>query len=615
MGERREGWERVSAKRLIRALTLFLITVQGEVWAAEPFVHFSKDVPKEWLTPTERTDFRKTPRYAETVAYCQKLADASDLVHYTSFGKSGEGRDLPLLILAKDGLLTPNATHAAEKLVLLVQNCIHPGECCGKDASMMLARDIAITKKHEAFLDHVVIVFVMIFSPDGHERFDAYSRINQNGPDEMGWRVTSRNLNLNRDYVKADAVEMQALIKLWNCWKPDLHFDNHTTDGGDWQYDIMYAVENHDATARPIRRWLDDKFLPSVMPALKKDGHLPMRYFGLIDRSNPTMGIRSGGFSPRFSTGYAAIRNRPSVLVEMHMLKPYRTRVIGTYNIMLHALELMNREPDVLRKANQQADQKAVQMGRSYSPERTLPITIERTNDAVPFRFKGVKFTRVHSEISGDTRVIYDNSAPYEVDSVWFNETKVAKSVNPPLAYIIPPQWTEVIELLELHDVPIVRTTGQITGSFESYRFEDVSFTPWPYEGRFSPKYKTVPIVEQRTFPAGSAIVPLDHTQAKLAIHLLEPEAPDSLVKWGFFNAIFEQKEYAEHYILESLAEKMLKDDPKLREEFDKKLESDEAFRNDPRARLYFFYRRSPYWDERQSVYPVSRLLTMPKQK
>ena len=573
-----------------------------------PLANPSSDVPSEWLTRAERTGFRQTPRYDETIAFCRRLAESSEWIQYRTFGTSPEGRDLPLLIASKDGEFTPAAAKAAAKLVVFVQNCIHPGECAGKDASLMLLRDIAVTRTRSGLLDHVVLLIAPIFNPDGHERFGPYSRINQNGPEEMGWRVTSRNLNLNRDYMKADAAEMRAWLALWNAWLPDLHFDNHTTDGGDWQYDLMFAADTHAAAAPQVANWLTEALYPQMLPALEADGHIAMTFFGLIDSKDPSKGISSGGFGPRFSTGYAAIRNRPSILVETHMLKPYRTRVIAHYNIMRRALEVIDRDPGGLREANRAADSATVRMGVIHDPDARMPLAIGGTDETVPFTFKGYAYRRELSDVSGDVRIVYDNTKPIEIETVWRNGTKVTKEVNPPIGYIIPPQWTEVIELIQAHGLRCERLAEPITAEFESYRFKEVSFPTRPYEGRFQARYETEPIVEKRTYLAGSVFVPLDQPDAKVAVHLLEPEAPDSLVSWGFFNAIFEQKEYGEHYVLEDLARRMLADDPELREEFENRVRTDREFASSPRARLYFFYKRSPYWDDRMNVYPVARI-------
>lgn len=569
----------------------------------------SRDVPEEWLTFTEQTDFQQTPRYDETVRYCRRLAEASPWVEYQTFGTSPQGRPLPLLVVSKDGLFTPHAARESGKLVVFAQNCIHAGECAGKDASLMLVRDMAITKTRAELLDHVVFLVNPIFNVDGHERFGPYNRINQNGPDAMGWRVTSRNLNLNRDYTKADTVEMQAWLNLFNRWRPHLHFDNHSTDGGDWQYDLTYSAEMHEAAPPAISGWLSDRWWPTVTSALEADGHTPMTYFFRVDPKDPRKGIISGGFGPRYSTGYVSLRNRPSILVESHALKPYRTRVIGHYNLMLHSLELLNREPKPLLNAIREAERRTVAMGSTYKKDARLPIAIERTDEGEPFHFKGYAYQVEQSSVSGTTRIIYDNTKTGEFDTVWYHTTKVAREINPPLAYIVPAQWTEVIDRLRWHGLRFETLAQPRTLRVQSYRFDELSFPEGPYEGRFGPRYTTRAVTEERTFPPGSVIVPVGQPDGRVAIHLLEPDASDSLVAWGFFNAMFERKEYAEAYVLEDVARKMLASDPDLKKEFAKKLAEDPSFAADSRARLYFFYEQSPYWDDHLNRYPVGRLI------
>jgi hypothetical protein len=200
---------------------------------------------------------------------------------------------------------------------------------------------------------------------------------------------------------------------------------------------------------------------------------------------------------------------------------------------------------------------------------------------------------------------------------------RIAKTVVPPAAYIVPPSWTAVIEVLAAHGIQTLRTSRAWEGRVETYRCDSPRWNARPFEGRqvlFSPgESEGAPpsdaalgdcraVTETMAFPAGSAVVPLDQRGAKLAIHFLEPQAPDSAVAWGFFNAVFEQKEFGEGYVLEPLARRMLAEDPKLAAEFEARVASDPKFAADREARLNFFFQRSPWRDPRQGLYPVGRL-------
>jgi len=592
--------------RCFAALLSLALVAGSSALAGEPAV--AAQPAEDWLTKAERTEFRETARYDEVVEYCKRLAAESDFVEYRPFGKSPLGRDMPLVIAASGGEFDPQKAKASGKRIVLIQNAIHSGECDGKDASLMLLREMVITKTREELLRNAIVLVIPIYNVDGHERFGPHGRINQNGPTQMGWRTTAQNLNLNRDYMKADAPETRAWLSLFNEWQPDLHIDTHTTNGGDWQYDIMLAWDESPMGAGPVVRWLKETLHENLMTGLAADGHVPAIYFDLNDSRNPERGITSGAFEPRFSNGYVSLRGRPSILVESHMLKPYRTRVMGTLSVLRNTLELVNRYADSLREAVAAADAQAIELGRNAETDRKLALVVRNTEEAVPFSFKGFAYERALSEISGAAWIRYDQTRPALFGIEWTNGTEPAKEVVPPVAYVFPPQWTDAIELLEAHGLRIERFKEPAKLRVESYRLSEPKFATRPFEGRFRASFASEAVKEEREFPAGSVIVPLDQVGSRVAVHLLEPDGPDSLVSWGFFNTIFEQKEYAEGYVLEKLAREMIESDPALRKEFEDKVASDAEFAKDARARLYFFYQRSPYWDAELGRYPVGRL-------
>jgi len=566
----------------------------------------------EWQTYAEKTDYRETPTYPETIAYSRRLAAASSLIRYSSFGDSGEGRELPLLIATEGETFTPDESRKARKAVVLVQACIHSGEPDGKDAGLALLRDIGVARMYPALLKNVVLLFIPIYNTDGHERSSPYNRINQNGPADMGWRATTTNQNLNRDYMKADTPETRSWLSLWNQWNPDLFVDCHVTDGADYRSHITYHFEHHEAINPNVLAWEREIIDGKVAPATEDAGSVISWYLEFADNRDYAKGIRDFNGSPRFSTGYVPLRNRPAILIETHMLKDYRARVEGTYDFLRFVLEEVNRDPERLLNAVRAADHESLSLVQDR--EREFPIDFELTDETVPYPLKAFKAETEESMVSGDVRVIF-GTEPLDLTVPMYNTFRVKKAVTPPLYYLVPPQWGEVIEVLEAHGLQIQRTTEPMEIEVESYRFSEVQFPPGPFEGRFLPRFRAELITEQRTFPARSVVVPLEQELAKLAINLLEPEAPDSLLAWGFFNAIFEQKEYAESYILEGLAREMMAEDPKLREEFEERLANDAAFAASPNERLHFFYRRSPYWDPYMNLYPVGRVITgLPKQ-
>jgi len=565
-------------------------------------------IPPEWRTHAELTDYRETPSYDDTVAFARRLAHASPAIDYESFGFSGEGRELPLIIASETGAFTPEAAHAQGKAVVLVQACIHAGEPDGKDAGFALLRDIGITKTAAGILENVVLLFIPIYNTDGHERPSPYNRINQNGPREMGWRTTSTYQNLNRDYMKADTPETRAWLRLWNQWQPDLFIDCHVTDGADYRCNITYHHEHHAGVDSAVLDWERDVFGGRVAPATEAAGNVISWYLEFIDNRNLELGTRDFNGSPRFSTGYVPARNRPGILIETHMLKDYRSRVIGTYDFVRAALTEVNRDPERLRRLGREADERTVAAGKEFDSTELYPLDFELTDEATPFELKAFEYETEQSEVSGDLRVIYGRE-PLDLTVPMYQTFRVTKAVAPPLYYVVPFQWNEVIDVLKAHGLEMRTLAASASIEIESYRFTNVSWPHGPFEGRYMPRFDVDRTSETRVFPAGSVVVPLAQPAGRVILNLLEPEAPDSLARWGFFNALFEEKEYAEHYVLEDLAREMMANDPALAREFAERLASDEEFAASPSERLRFFYKRSPYWDPLMNLYPVGRII------
>ncbi|MBA3805148.1 MAG: M14 family metallopeptidase, partial [Acidobacteria bacterium] len=438
----------------------------------------SPSVPVEWQTHAEKTNYRETPTYVETIAYSRKLEEASKWIRLIEFGKSGEGRSLPLIVAAKDETLTPEAARKSGKAIVLIQACIHAGETDGKDAGLALLRDIAITKTREALLNRVVVLFIPIYNTDGHERRSPFNRINQNGPAEMGWRANATNLNLNRDYLKADAPETRAWLKLWNEWQPDLFIDCHVTDGADFRYNVTYQFEQHDNVSQAVAAWSREAFEKRIMPAAEAAGNLISPYMEFRDNRDPAKGIDSFISSPRFATGYVPLtRNRPALLIETHMIKDHRSRVRGTYDILRSSLEEVNRDPQSLMRAVRLADEQTLKSGQSYDASRRIALSVKLTDQPSQKLLKGWEFKRELSPVSGAMRVEW-GTKPLDMKVPYYTEAQPSVSVAPPLYYVIPQQWTEVVEVLAAHGVKLQRLKIPAELEVESYRFRDVKADP-----------------------------------------------------------------------------------------------------------------------------------------
>ena len=562
-----------------------------------------------WITPAEISHFKTTPNYTDTRAYLERLAAAApDTIKLTRFGVSPEGRDLMLVIAASGGEFTPEAARKSGKQILLVQAGIHAGEIEGKDAGLMLLRDLSVGKKLPHLLDHAILVYEPIFNVDGHENSTPYNRINQNGPNSMGFRATAQNLNLNRDYIKADAPEMRDWLVMFRTWLPDFFMDIHTTDGADFQYDLTWYTEDWGSLDPAVLAWQNSALKNRIFPQTEKRGHLLSPYLELEDHRDITKGIVNFGSGTRFSTGYVALQNRAALLVETHMLKSYETRVQATYDLIVEVLSEFNAHPGELRKAVEIADRNTIARAEKTGVE--IPIAFKTTDKPETFELKGVVSTQTHSDISNDIWTQYDSSKPQTMKVPFWRDLVVTKRVTLPAAYIVPAGWTQVLEKLAEHGLDVERLKKPVTLDVQRYRLDDPHWGTAPFEGRLMLKaFKMTTESANVEFPAGSAIVRMDQRAANVAVTLLEPEAPDSMLRWGFLNAMFEQKEYGDARVLEKLARDLMAKHPGLKAEFEAKLANDKAFAADPQARLEFFYRHSPWYeDQNVGIYPVVRL-------
>ncbi|HEY6548087.1 MAG TPA: M14 family metallopeptidase, partial [Vicinamibacteria bacterium] len=565
-----------------------------------------------WATPAEQSGLTATPRYEETVAWLRRLVAASSVLDMVSLGKSPEGRDLWLVIASKERAFTPEALRAAGKPTLFAQAAIHAGEVDGKDAGMMLLRDLTVGGTKRALLDRANFLFVPIFNVDGHERFSAFTRINQRGPKEAGYRTTARNLNLNRDYAKLDAPEMRHLVRALNTWPVDLYYDLHVTDDTDHQYDMTYGHNWPTAWSPSIAGWLENTLLPGTDALLRAQGHIPGRFVQLVDHDDPAQGLLPWFANPRFSNGWGDARHLPTILVEAHSLKPFAQRVLANYVLLASTLEILGERGAELRRAvREDQDRRPAELVLDWEAPKAPTRTLE-----VP----GVEWRIVPSALSGGTRIEYTGK-PRTWTAPKYDRTVPVTTVKRPRAYWVPPAWSDVIERLELQGLRVERQNEHHLVAVEMTRIREPKLASQPFEGRVGVSARFESERHAQVFPPGTVRVPTDQPLGDLLMLLLEPASPDSFFAWGFFHEVLQPTEYFEAYVLEPMAERMLAEDPALRAEFEKRLKEDPAFRAGPgakgspqeaflpssTARLQWLYERTPFYDERAFLYPIGR--------
>ncbi len=559
-------------------------------------------MPNEpWATPCEASRFVDSPDYESTVEWLWKLTDASDRLEMVSLGKSPQQREIWAVILSTEGAFTAEALRSSRRPLLLAQAGIHSGEIDGKDAGMMLLRDLTVLERYEGLVDGINFVFVPIFSVDAHEHSSEYSRMNQRGPRVQGWRTNARNLNLNRDYTKADTPEMRAMLAALTDYDPDLYVDIHVTDGADYQYDITYGFNGEHGWSPHAARWMTDHLRPAVDRDLTEMGHIPGPLIFVVDGRDITQGSYDWTAGPRFSNGYGDARHLPTILVENHSLKPYRQRVLGTYVFLRSLWELLADQGEELMEATAQ--------DRAARPE-TIPLSYKMGEAPPPtMLFRAVSEELEISPITGRPEPRW-TGRPYQVQIPILAATLPDRVVSIPKAYVVPAAWADLAPLLDLHGIDYEVLDRSRRWKVERDRLPDAEVAEVPFEGhmRVVPG-EAEPEVERVEFAPGSLVVPTDQPGGILAALLFEPQSQDSFLQWGFFLEILQRAEYFDNYVMEPMARSMMREDPELAAEFETRLMSDATFAGDARARLDFFYERTPYFDRRWKLYPVGRLL------
>jgi murein tripeptide amidase MpaA len=542
-----------------------------------------------WITPAERGGFATTPRYAETRAWLERLAAASPLIRIETFGRTAQGRDMLLVRASKGG---------AGKPVVLIQAGIHSGEIDGKDAGLMLLRDIALRGK-DSLLDTIDLAFVPIYNIDGHEATSRWNFPALRGPLEKGTVTTARGINLNRDYAKADAPETRAMITLLRRLDPILYVDCHVSDGFDMQYDITftYAGWGRYAYHRATADWLMSRFGPTVTTALERAGHIPTLYPSPIDTREPEKGIRQAPEGPRYSTGYGDFIGVPTVLVENHMLKPYRQRVLGTYVLLEAALKLAATDRDLIAaaKAADRASRPATMLAR-WKPAATPIGWIDD--------FKGIAFVTYRSPASGRLEQRWTGK-PITFRMPIIGQDPV-ETVTLPAAWWVPAEQTEVLDRLRLHGIRFEAIDAPRTLTLDRVRLREAVVQP-AQDGRFPLKASFDHFAVTETLPAGTIRVPADQPLGLLAAALLEPEAPDSFLAWGFLPEMLAPAPVPEDFVSAPLAEGLLSGSATVRDAFQAKLKSDPIFAADAVTRLKWLFARLPDHTSSNLLHPIRR--------
>jgi Zinc carboxypeptidase len=567
-------------------------------------------VPGEWLTPAEAAGFEATPDYAATMAFLRRVGERLPEMRLESFGRSAAGRDMPVVIVSREREFTPAAARQAGRPVVLIQNSIHSGEIDGKDACLMILRDLALGRRRE-LLDAATLVIVPIYNVDGHERISRYNRPNQDGPHQgMGFRTTTAGLDLNRDYVKVVSPEARAMVGLIGAWRPDLFVDNHVTDGVDHDWVLTWSWTEAPQLAAPLDAWMRTH-MPAAMAATEKAGHRTGPYVDLKDGTDPSQGFSSWVAGARFTTGYLPLRNVPAVLIETLSYKPYKERVLATRDFLLSLIAEVGKDGAGLRRAHALADAATVAAGAPHAAASPMTLNFDESPAADRIRLPLYATSLETSQVSGRPLLRYQRGTVHEVEVPWYHGSRATLTVPRPRGYLVLPGWPQIEERLRSQGLRVLQLTAPADLDVEAMRAANPHFAAATYQGLTRVSAEVTRRAERHHVPAGALWVPADQPDFAVAAQLLEPDAEDSLLSWGLLSTIFEHKEAISPWVLEDRAAELLRD-PAVAAEWRQAL-ADPKLAADPQARYMWWFRHTPWWDDTVGLVPIYRVMAPPE--
>lgn len=552
-------------------------------------------------TRFERSGGKETPTYFEIIDWWQKMDQQSGKVKMLTMGMTDAGYPLHLIVVSNNGDYNFENIRKNNKRVILINNGIHPGEPDGIDASMLLVRDIAANKYKIA--DNIVLAFIPVYNIGGCLNRSNNYRVDQNGPEEFGFRGNSQNLDLNRDFIKCDSKDARAFTKIFHLTDPDVFVDNHVSNGADYQHVMTLLTTQHNKLGGVMGDYLEKEFEPALYTSMKKKGYDMIPYVNSFG-DKPENGWPEYWDGPRYASGYAALWHTFSFVPETHMLKAYDKRVMATYELMKSFIEFTSSNSDKI-KSLRDLTKNAVKT----QPEFPISWSLDRSKFKEVL-YKGFESGRKPSEVSGLPRLYYDRNKPFEKTIPIFNYFPVKSVIQKPKAYIIPQGWWKVIELLKLNKVQMAQLKKDSLIEVEVYKIEDYKTSPRQYEmHHLNTDVKTSSSRQEIVFKKGDWYIPLNQVANRFLIETLEPQAEDSYFAWNYFDAVLGQKEGYSAYAFEDIAADHLKANPDLRLKLEEKRKTDTLFAKDGRAQLNFVYQNSSWYEPAHMRYPVFRLV------
>lgn len=550
------------------------------------------------LTPYETGNGNQTATYEEMLKFYDELDAKHRSISVKLYGLTDSGESLKVVFFNPENEFNPEKIQ--NKAIILINNGIHPGEPDGIDASMMMMRDLAEGKIR--IPKNVILAVIESYNIGGMLNRGSFSRANQNGPEEYGFRGNAKNFDLNRDFIKTDSRNSASFQEIFHDLQPDIFIDNHVSNGADYQYTLTYINTNRERLGKVLGNFFHDEMSPALNSDLKKKKIDPIPYVNVWG-SSVEKGYEHFMDSPRYANGYTSLFNVIGTVPETHMLKPYKDRVKATYENMLTYITYADKNSEKI-KEKRKINLQQYHSGKKYSIGWKIDSTKYKMMD-----FKGYESGMKPSEISGKPRLYYDRKKPYTKKIPFYDTFTSIKEITIPKYYIVPQSEWKILENLKRNKIQMKPLQSDSLISVEVYRIDDYKTYTRPYEGHY-PHYNTRISAknEQMKFRKGDFLIPLNQNGVKYLLETLEPEAVDSFFNWNFFDSILGQKEHFSDYVFEDTGSEILKNNPKLRAELEKKKSEDKKFAEDGDAQLEWVYRNSEYYEKSHLRYPVYRI-------
>ena len=574
-------------------ITIFILSCKTETKTEQSFE-----------TLFETSDGTQTATYVEVIDYWKALADSYKEIDIKAFGLTDSGYPLHLVTLNNDGNFDFDQLRNDHR-IMLINNGIHPGESDGIDATMMLFRDIVQGKI--SWPEKTILAAIPIYNIGGALNRNTGTRANQNGPEAYGFRGNAQNYDLNRDFIKSDTKNARTFAQIFHYVKPDVFIDNHVSNGADYQYVLTHLFTQHNKLQGDLGIFMEATMRPELESKLEEKDWIITPYVSAF-RNTPEYGFSQFMDYPRYSSGYTTLFNTLGMMVETHMLKPYKPRVEGTYELMKSMIEITEEQHETIGNLRAKAWKDVVS-------KETYPVDWKiDTTRASTIKFKGYEAERIPSEVTGDMRLKYFRDRPFEKDVVYKNHFVPRTEVSIPKGYIIPQGWHKVISLLKLNQIEMRQLQKDSIIKVEAYRITNYQTRRNAYEGHY-PHYgvEVSSEVKDISFRQGDYVIDVDQEGVRYLLETLEPSAPDSFFNWNFFDTILQQKEHFSSYVFEDTAKELLDSDANLKTEFEAMKANDEHFAKSGYMQLNWLYKNSNHYEQAHMQYPVFRLLSSPK--